>query len=45
MDSFEDRRVLVLEYLLDSTWRCKSIRKIEKLNKDNRGYQKVERYR
>ena len=44
MDCFEDRRVAVLEVILDLNRIGKSIRKIEKSNKDNRGSQKVKRF-
>ena len=42
MDHFEDRRVALLEVILNLNWIYKNIRKS---NKDNRGRQKVKRCR
>ena len=44
MDCYEDKRVAMLEVILDLNRIGKSIRKIEKSNKDNRGSQKVKRF-
>ena len=41
MDWVEDRRVLFLEYLLESNRLCKSIRKIEERKNDDKGCRKV----